>query len=379
MANLTFENVRKVYRSNHCAVDGVSFSVNDGELLVLVGPSGSGKSTTLRMVAGLESVTSGSIRIDSKIVNNIPSKDRDVAMVFQNYALYPHMTVFNNMALGLKLRKYSNADIKHRVGQAAEILGITDILDRKPKQLSGGQQQRVAVGRAIVRKPKVFLFDEPFSNLDAKMRVQMRTELARLHRELNATMVYVTHDQTEAMTLGDRIVVMNEGIIQQIDEPVTLYKQPENLFVAGFIGSPAMNFIHGFFEVVDGTWQFISEKQDLHLRISMKPTISQPNHQVVLGFRPEDIKPVSNSQNNYDKGILDAEVVFIEYLGAESYVHAKIPSTIFMVRIAGTSNFRIGQRLQFELDLCQTHIFDANTDMLIARGSNESSGKLDAG
>ena len=371
MASVTFENVQKVYDNNHLAVDGVNFTVADGELMVLVGPSGCGKSTTLRMLAGLESVTGGSISIDDLVVNDIPSKDRDVAMVFQNYALYPHMTVFNNMAFGLKLRKYSKVEIKQRVGQAAEILGITDILDRKPKQLSGGQQQRVAVGRAIVRKPKVFLFDEPLSNLDAKLRVQMRTELARLHRELNATMVYVTHDQTEAMTLGDRIVVMNEGVIQQIDDPVTLYKRPQNRFVAGFIGSPGMNFVNGSLEVVDGTCRFVSEKRDLHLRIPLESATAESNHQVVLGFRPENINPVSNSQNSHDEGIIEAEVVFEEHLGAESYVYGKTSSTTFMTRVAGTSNFGIGQRLQLELDLHQIHVFDVETGNLVVRGGSE--------
>ncbi len=361
MASVTFEKVRKVYDNYHLAVDGVSFTVGDGELMVLVGPSGCGKSTTLRMLAGLESVTDGSIRIDDLVVNDIPSKDRDVAMVFQNYALYPHMTVFNNMAFGLKLRKYSKAEIKQRVGQAAEILGITDILDRKPKQLSGGQQQRVAVGRAIVRKPKVFLFDEPLSNLDAKLRVQMRTELARLHRELNATMVYVTHDQTEAMTLGDRIVVMNEGVIQQIDDPVTLYKCPKNRFVAGFIGSPGMNFVNGSLEILDGTIQFVSRKRDLHLRIPLKSTAVQDGSPVVLGFRPENIKLTSNTHDHSAGGILEAEVVFEEHLGAESYVYGKTPSTTFTARVSGTSSFGIGARLRFELDLHHIHLFDART------------------
>ncbi len=361
MASVTFENVRKVYDNHHLAVDGVSFTVGDGELMVLVGPSGCGKSTTLRMLAGLESVTDGSIHIDDLVVNDIPSKDRDVAMVFQNYALYPHMTVFNNMAFGLKLRKYSKAEIKQRVGQAAEILGITDTLDRKPKQLSGGQQQRVAVGRAIVRKPKVFLFDEPLSNLDAKLRVQMRTELARLHRELNATMVYVTHDQTEAMTLGDRIVVMNEGVIQQIDDPVTLYKHPENRFVAGFIGSPGMNFVNGSLEVLDGTIRFVSRKGDMHLRIPLKSTAVQDGSPLVLGFRPENIKLISNTHDHSAGGILEAEVVFEEHLGAESYVYGKTPSTTFMARVTGTSSFGIGARLRFELDLHHIHLFDAKT------------------
>ncbi len=372
MASVTFEKVQKLYDNNHLAVDGVNFTVADGELMVLVGPSGCGKSTTLRMLAGLESVTSGSISIDGQIVNDIPSKDRDVAMVFQNYALYPHMTVFNNMAFGLRLRKYSKAEIKKRVGQAAEILGITDILDRKPKQLSGGQQQRVAVGRAIVRKPKVFLFDEPLSNLDAKLRVQMRTELARLHRELNATMVYVTHDQTEAMTLGDRIIVMNEGVIQQIDDPVTLYKNPQNQFVAGFIGSPGMNFITGSLEVIDETWQFVSAKRELRLPVSLQSIPVQANPQVVLGFRPENIKPISESQNSHDAGMIEAEVVFEEHLGAESYVYCKIPSTTFMARVPGTTNYELGQRLQLELDLQRIHIYDAETGKLVVlEASNE--------
>lgn len=377
MASVTFEKVRKVYDNHHLAVDGVSFTVGDGELMVLVGPSGCGKSTTLRMLAGLESVTDGSIRIDDLVVNDIPSKDRDVAMVFQNYALYPHMTVFNNMAFGLKLRRYSKAEIKQRVGQAAEILGITDILDRKPKQLSGGQQQRVAVGRAIVRKPKVFLFDEPLSNLDAKLRVQMRTELARLHRELNATMVYVTHDQTEAMTLGDRIVVMNEGIIQQIDDPVTLYKRPKNRFVAGFIGSPDMNFVNGSLEVMDGTMRFVSRKRDIHLRIPLKSTAVQDGSPVVLGFRPENIKLTSSTHDYPAGGILEAEVVFEEHLGAESYVYGKTPSTTFMARVAGTSDFGIGARLQFELDLHHIHLFDAKTGETVSAETVENRNSLD--
>ncbi len=377
MASVTFEKVRKVYDNHHLAVDGVSFTVGDGELMVLVGPSGCGKSTTLRMLAGLESVTDGSIRIDDLIVNDIPSKDRDVAMVFQNYALYPHMTVFNNMAFGLKLRKYSKAEIEQRVGHAAEILGITDILDRKPKQLSGGQQQRVAVGRAIVRKPKVFLFDEPLSNLDAKLRVQMRTELARLHRELNATMVYVTHDQTEAMTLGDRIVVMNEGIIQQIDDPVTLYKRPKNRFVAGFIGSPGMNFVNGSLEVMDETMRFVSRKRDIHLRIPLKSTAVQDGSPVVLGFRPENIKLTSNTHDYPAGGILEAEVVFEEHLGAESYVYGKTPSTTFMARVAGTSDFGIGTLLQFELDLHHIHLFDAKTGETVSAETVENRNSLD--
>jgi len=361
MANVTFENVRKVYDNGHLAVDGVSFTVADGELMVLVGPSGCGKSTTLRMLAGLESVTSGSILIDDMVVNDTPSKARDIAMVFQNYALYPHMTVFNNMAFGLKLRKYSKAEIKKRVGQAAEILGISDILDRKPKQLSGGQQQRVAVGRAIVRKPKVFLFDEPLSNLDAKLRVQMRTELARLHQDLNATMVYVTHDQTEAMTLGDRIAVMNEGIIRQIDNPVTLYNHPQNQFVAEFIGSPGMNFMNGFIEEADGTRRFISQNRELCLTITKHLNTLQHNDRVVLGFRPETIKPLEANSTKTGDGIFEAKIIFEEHLGAESHVYGKTHLTTFMARVSGTSNFDISKQLRFELDGKRIHLFDAET------------------
>ncbi len=373
MASVTFDNVKKIYSNGHLAVDKASFTVADGELMVLVGPSGCGKSTTLRMLAGLESVTRGLISIDDVVVNEVPPKDRDIAMVFQNYALYPHMTVFNNMAFGLKLRKYSKAEIKKRVGQAAEILGITDILDRKPKQLSGGQQQRVAVGRAIVRKPKVFLFDEPLSNLDAKLRVQMRTELARLHRELNATMVYVTHDQTEAMTLGDRIVVMNEGTIQQIDAPVTLYHQPQNRFVAGFIGSPAMNFIDGRMEVTEGRWNFVAEKRDLCIAMPSSSEKIYHGQFVVLGVRPENLRLVADTSSEDRNGIVEAEVILEEHLGAESHVYGKTASTTLMARVNGTSNYGVSRQVWFRPDIDRTHLFDAETGQLLLRRNNEKS------
>ena len=370
MASVTFDNVTKIYSNGHLAVDRASFTVVDGELMVLVGPSGCGKSTTLRMLAGLESVTHGLISIDDVVVNEIPPKDRDVAMVFQNYALYPHMTVFNNMAFGLKLRKYSKAEIKKRVGQAAEILGITDILDRKPKQLSGGQQQRVAVGRAIVRKPKVFLFDEPLSNLDAKLRVQMRTELARLHRELNATMVYVTHDQTEAMTLGDRIVVMNEGTIQQIDAPVTLYHQPQNRFVAGFIGSPAMNFIDGRMEKRDGEYSFVAEKRDLCLEMSNSSENIHDGQSVVLGVRPESLRLIADITGKENNGVVKAEIILEEHLGAESHVYGKTSSTTLMARVKGTSNYGVSSQIWFQPDVEQAHLFDAETGQLLLCRNN---------
>ncbi|MCX7847152.1 MAG: sn-glycerol-3-phosphate ABC transporter ATP-binding protein UgpC, partial [bacterium] len=248
MADVRLVNVKKVYEGNVVAVDNFNLEIKDKEFVVLVGPSGCGKSTTLRMVAGLEEITEGEIWIGDRLVNDVPPKDRDIAMVFQNYALYPHMTVYKNMAFGLMLRKYPKKEIHERVMEAARILGLEEYLNRKPKQLSGGQRQRVAVGRAIVRKPKVFLFDEPLSNLDAKMRVQMRTEISKLHARLQTTMIYVTHDQVEAMTMGDRIVVMKDGYIQQVADPITLYNQPANKFVAGFIGTPPMNFISGRIE-----------------------------------------------------------------------------------------------------------------------------------
>ena len=248
MASVRLTNVKKVYEGGVIAVHEMSLDVKEKEFVVLVGPSGCGKSTTLRMIAGLEEVTSGEVFIDDKLVNDVPPKDRDIAMVFQNYALYPHMSVYENMAFGLKLRKFPKKEIDERVREAAAILGIEEYLDRKPKALSGGQRQRVAVGRAIVRKPKVFLFDEPLSNLDAKLRVQMRTEISKLHHRLGATMIYVTHDQTEAMTMGDKIVLMKDGFVQQIDAPLDIYARPNNKFVAGFIGSPAMNFLDGSIE-----------------------------------------------------------------------------------------------------------------------------------
>ncbi|HET9869293.1 MAG TPA: sn-glycerol-3-phosphate ABC transporter ATP-binding protein UgpC, partial [bacterium] len=245
MAKVILKDVNKMYGNNVVAVNNVNIEIADKEFLILVGPSGCGKSTTLRMVAGLEELSGGEIRIDDVLVNDVPPKDRDIAMVFQNYALYPHMTVFENMAFGLKLRKYPKEEIKQRVHEAANILGIQELLNRRPKELSGGQRQRVALGRAIVRKPKVFLFDEPLSNLDAKLRVQMRAEISKLHTRLQATMIYVTHDQLEAMTMGDRIAVMKDGFVQQIAEPITLYEKPVNKFVAGFIGTPSMNFMEG--------------------------------------------------------------------------------------------------------------------------------------
>src|SRR6187401_2260668 len=304
MAKVTLNHVYKIYpgeKGSHViAVEDVNLEIADREFVVLVGPSGCGKSTALRMIAGLEEISGGDLYIGERRVNDVAPKDRDIAMVFQNYALYPHMSIFDNMAFGLKLRKYGKAEIKKRVGDAASILGIEDLLERKPKALSGGQRQRVAVGRAIVRQPKVFLFDEPLSNLDAKMRVQMRTELTKLHQRLQATMIYVTHDQIEAMTMGDRIVVMNDGLVQQNDAPLVLYNEPVNLFVAGFLGSPPMNFISGtlkqesdkirFTEIEGGTI-------DLRIPAADRPAARQfAGQNVILGIRPEDLEVATFSR-----------------------------------------------------------------------------------
>src|SRR5271156_1774658 len=289
MAEVVLRNVVKRYEDVE-AVRSIDLDIPDNELVVLVGPSGCGKSTTLRMIAGLEEVTSGDIYIGGDLVNDLPPKDRDIAMVFQNYALYPHMTVFENMSFGLRLRKFSKSEIKARVEHAARILDITELLSRRPKQLSGGQRQRVAMGRAIVRHPKVFLFDEPLSNLDAKLRVQMRTEIKRVHQKVKTTTVYVTHDQVEAMTLGDRVVVMKDGVVQQVGEPLELYNQPANKFVAGFIGSPAMNF--ATVRVTEANGSLIAENSGLSIKLPDETAQRLRGHigrEVTLGVRPEDL------------------------------------------------------------------------------------------
>ena len=370
MASVALESVGKTYENGQVAVTGASFTVGDGEFMVLVGPSGCGKSTMLRMLAGLESVTSGTITIAGKVVNDLPPKDRDVAMVFQNYALYPHMTVFENMAFGLKLRKYSKSEITKRVGIAADTLGITEILDRKPKQLSGGQQQRVAVGRAIVRKPKVFLFDEPLSNLDAKLRVQMRAEIARLHRELDATMVYVTHDQTEAMTLGDRIVVMENGAIQQIDTPLALYQQPANLFVAGFIGNPAMNFIEGQICAETGDMVFMSVSGKIRVHLPESPNLrNKVDHSVVAGIRPEDVQ-LAASPNETDA--FAAEQVLQEHLGSEILIHTRIGPDTIMVRVKVDELDNAQSPLHVRIGPAHLHLFDASTKQALSARSSAS-------
>lgn len=355
MAEVILENVGKVYEGKNRAVQSVNLEIKDKEFVVLVGPSGCGKSTTLRMIAGLEEITEGEILIDGKVVNDVQPKDRDIAMVFQNYALYPHMTVFENMAFGLKLRKFAKEEINSRVNEAAKILSIEHLLDRKPKQLSGGQRQRVAVGRAIVRKPKVFLFDEPLSNLDAKLRVQMRTELARLHNQLETTVVYVTHDQTEAMTLGNRIVVMKDGIVQQVDTPLNLYNNPVNQFVAGFIGSPAMNFING--EIVKETnVVFKSEKKNLI--VSVSNTIFEKNlgKKVVLGFRPEHFIDDASADNK-----IKVKLDVVEQMGNEVFAHFMIDGKPIISRLKPKENFFCGAEIEVSLDSNHLYFFDKET------------------
>ena len=329
MASVQLDKVSKIFEHQVKAVDAVDIDIKDKEFIVLVGPSGCGKSTTLRMIAGLEEISSGEIRIGERVVNEVPPKDRDIAMVFQNYALYPHMTVFENMAFGLKLRKYPKDEIEKRVKEAADILSIEELLDRKPKQLSGGQRQRVAVGRAIVRKPKVFLFDEPLSNLDAKLRVQMRTEISKLHTRLETTMIYVTHDQVEAMTMGDRIVVMKDGRVQQIDTPMKLYAEPVNKFVAGFIGSPAMNFITGKIVRSEGLY---FETAQLKLRIPdsrqgiLEPHLGKP---VLFGIRPEDVSEYGLAAMPAPEMSAVCQVEVVEPMGNEIFVYLVMGWTIW--------------------------------------------------
>ena len=322
MAQVSLRHVSKVYSGNVRAVSDVTLGIENKEFVVFVGPSGCGKSTTLRMIAGLEEISEGEIYIGDKLVNDVPAKDRDIAMVFQNYALYPHMTVYENMAFGLRLRKYSKAEIDQRVKEAAQTLGIAKYLNRRPKELSGGERQRVAVGRAIVRKPLVFLFDEPLSNLDAKMRVQMRTDINKLHTRLQSTMIYVTHDQTEAMTLGNRIVVMKDGVVHQVADPISLYDKPVNKFVAGFIGSPPMNFLNGRIVKTDGKFHFDEGTFKIRVVDDMVPKISgYEGKEIVFGIRPEDIYDKLFVQEAAPENTVTARVDVVEPMGSEVYLH----------------------------------------------------------
>jgi len=371
MAKVTLTNVFKTYSGEKgkdvVAVRDFNLEVNDREFVVFVGPSGCGKSTTLRMIAGLEEITGGEIFIDGKRMNDVPPKDRDIAMVFQNYALYPHMTVYENLAFGLKLRKYPKAEIAKRVKEAAAILGIESYLDRRPRALSGGQRQRVAVGRAIVRQPKVFLFDEPLSNLDAKMRVQMRTELTKLHQRLQATMIYVTHDQVEAMTMGDRIVVMKDSLIQQIDSPLTLYREPANLFVAGFLGSPPMNFIRG--KLKESAGGVIFKESDggvIECNLGNRSgATAYSGREIVLGLRPEDLIVVQNVDRPTGCRF-QAVVDIVEMMGAETNVYLQTGAHTLISRSENhIDHGEVGHRLQFEINIEKAHLFDPETTLRI--------------
>lgn len=365
MAEVILEKVSKVYANGMTAVKEIDLEIQDHEFMVLVGPSGCGKSTTLRMIAGLEEVSSGIIRIGERIVNDVQPKDRDIAMVFQNYALYPHMTVYENMAFGLQLRELSKQDIDYRVREAAKILSIEDVLDRRPSQLSGGQQQRVAVGRAIVRKAKAFLFDEPLSNLDAQMRMQMRIELARLHQQLESTMIYVTHDQMEALTLGHRICVMKEGVIQQVAKPIVLYDSPANKFVAGFIGSPPMNFIDGTLIAKGECLVFSATGLEFEIPMMWQQQLTPySGRDICFGIRPEDIgsREAGEMPNSPE---LQAQVEVIEPMGAENYVYLNTGASSLVARLDTRFPVKVGMPTVLPLHLPKAHFFDPVTENLI--------------
>ena len=366
MAGVRLENVRKVYQaggSAHVAVHGIDLQVNDGEFMVLVGPSGSGKSTVLRMIAGLESITAGRLEIGGREVTEVAAKARDIAMVFQNYALYPHMTAYDNMAFALRLRGLDKSEIDTRVRRTAAILGIEALLSRKPRQLSGGQRQRVALGRAIVREPQVFLFDEPLSNLDAKLRVQTRRELAQLHRRLGATMVYVTHDQVEAMTLGDRIAVLADGVLHQVDTPMALYERPRNVFVAGFIGSPSMNFIPGEIAVASGAGgaSFVAEGGTLAVPLgaAWSALDARAGQRVILGVRPEHVA-VRRAGDGGD-GAVPARLTFAELTGNEALVSASAGVHELTARSSPHGLPEPGGEIALTIDRERVHLFDAAT------------------
>ncbi len=374
MVELNLKNIYKKYpNSDHYSVEDFNLDIKDKEFIVFVGPSGCGKSTTLRMIAGLEDITEGTASIDGTVVNDVAPKDRDIAMVFQNYALYPHMTVYDNMAFGLKLRKYSKEDIDKRVNEAAEILGLKEFLQRKPADLSGGQRQRVAMGRAIVRDAKVFLMDEPLSNLDAKLRVSMRAEIAKIHRRIGATTIYVTHDQTEAMTLADRIVIMSAtknpagtgtiGRVEQIGTPQEVYKHPANKFVAGFIGSPAMNF----FEVTVEGDRLVGLNGDFSLKVpegSLKG-LKEKGYQgkkVILGIRPEDINMETAFLETFPESVLTAKISVSELLGAESHLYCAVGSSEFVAKVDARDHMNTGSSIKLGFDLNKAHYFDVETE-----------------
>ncbi len=367
MAQVSLRDVVKVFSGDVIAVNKVSFGVENKEFIVLVGPSGCGKSTTLRLIAGLETASEGDIFIGDRRVNNIPPKDRDIAMVFQNYALYPHMSVYENMAFGLRLKKYPETEIDARVKEAAGILGLENLLERKPRELSGGQRQRVAVGRAIVRKPRVFLFDEPLSNLDAKLRVQMRTELHRLHIRLQSTMIYVTHDQTEAMTLGDRIVVMKDGLIQQIDTPTNVYNLPVNKFVAGFIGAPPMNFLEGRIIKKDGRLYFDEGNFRIKIVENMYDVLEDYiDERIVMGIRSEDIYNKLFVSEAPPENIITMTCEVVEHLGSEVYIHLNTGKHVVVAKVSGDANPQINHDMDVIFDMSKVHFFDKSSEKTVA-------------
>ncbi|REJ28131.1 MAG: sugar ABC transporter ATP-binding protein [Caldibacillus debilis] len=364
MAELILDHVYKVYDNKVTAVSDFNLHIKDKEFIVFVGPSGCGKSTTLRMIAGLEEITQGDLYIDGKRMNDVPPKDRDIAMVFQNYALYPHMTVYDNMAFGLKLRKFPKKEIEERVRNAAKILGLEQYLDRKPKALSGGQRQRVALGRAIVRDAKVFLMDEPLSNLDAKLRVQMRAEIAKLHQRLQTTTIYVTHDQTEAMTMATRLVVMKDGVIQQVGSPKEVYEKPENVFVGGFIGSPSMNFFRG---VLEDEAIALGERKLAIPEGKMKVLREQGyvGKEVIFGIRPENIHDEPVYLESFPGSTVQAKIEVAELTGAEQILYSTLNGTDFVARIDARTEVKAGDQITLAFDMNKAHFFDVETEKRI--------------
>ena len=368
MASLSLQHINKTYPNGFQAVKDFNLEIEDKEFIIFVGPSGCGKSTTLRMIAGLEEISGGTLKIGDKVMNDVEPKDRDIAMVFQNYALYPHMTVYDNMAFGLKLRKVPKDQIDKAVREAARILGLEKLLDRKPKALSGGQRQRVAMGRAIVRNPKVFLMDEPLSNLDAKLRVQMRIEISKIHQRLGATIIYVTHDQTEAMTLGTRIVVMKDGVVQQVDTPQHLYEQPGNLFVAGFMGSPQMNFLDA--QIAEKGGDLIAKvgEYDIVIPAAKAKVLKDGGYvgkTVVLGIRPEDIHDSQMFIEASPSVPMTSTVKVYELLGAEVFLYFDVNGTQVTARVDPRTNSKTGDTIKFAFDMEKSHFFDKETELTI--------------
>ena len=369
MASLSLQHINKTYPNGFEAVKDFNLEIEDKEFIIFVGPSGCGKSTTLRMVAGLEEITSGTLKIGDKVMNDVEPKDRDIAMVFQNYALYPHMTVYDNMAFGLKLRKVPKDEIDKAVREAARILDLEKLLDRKPKALSGGQRQRVAMGRAIVRNPKVFLMDEPLSNLDAKLRVQMRIEISKIHQRLGATIIYVTHDQTEAMTLGTRIVVMKDGVVQQVDTPQNLYQKPGNLFVAGFMGSPQMNFLDAVISEKGGNViATIGGEHEVIVPAAKAKVLKDKGYvgkKVVLGIRPEDIHDSQMFLETSPSKPMSSVVKVYELLGAEVFLYFDVDGTQVTARVDPRTTAKTGDPIRFAFDMEKAHFFDKETELTI--------------